>query len=333
MTFRKRTLQVGVFAVFFGLIAAFFVFASAYRISEVEQAVVVQFGDPVGGVIDEPGLHWKKPFIQEVRRFDKRLLTWDGDVNQIPTLGREFIIVDTTARWRIIDPLLFLKSVRDETGAQSRLDDVLDSVVRDKISNTELEEIVRSKGWSVRPEDVSDVTMQRSDVDIVTETKKGREELTREILAEAQNIMPQYGIELIDLRIKRLNYIEDVRRKVEDRMISERQRIAAQFRSEGEGRSAEIDGETSKMVREILSEAERKSEQIRGEADAEATRIYADAFGKDPEFYGFFKTLESYPNAVKNNTTMMIRADSDFFRYLENIVPEGVDFQGSPPSE
>lgn len=327
MTFRKTTLQFLIGGGFLALVGAIVLSSTIYTVSEMEQAIIVQFGEPVGEPITEPGLHFKKPFVQEVRRFDKRLQSWDGDVNQIPTLGREFIVVDTTARWRITDPLQFLKSVRDMNGAQSRLDDIIDSVVRDKISNTDLEEIVRSADWEVNPDEVSDPTLDRSDVDLTTKPTKGREQLTREILSEASKVVPQYGIELVDVRIKRLNYIDDVRRKVEERMISERQRIAEQFRSEGEGRSAEIDGETDKMLRTITSEAERKAEEIRGTADAEATRIYGQAFGEDAEFYAFFKTLESYPKTVGANTTLMIRAESDFFKYLQQVAPDGVDFQ------
>jgi membrane protease subunit HflC len=296
-------------------------YSSAYTVDEAEQVVVTQFGRPVSSEINTPGLHFKKPFIHDVRRFDKRLITWDGDVNQIPTLGREFIVVDTTARWRIEDPLLFLQSVRNEAGAQSRLNDILDSVVRDKISGTDLEEIVRSKDYTVTDSDLEDPALNREDVDLTAKPKKGREELTREILAEARKAMPSIGLELVDLRLKRINYIDDVRRKVEERMISERQRIAEQFRSEGQGRSAEIDGETEKLIRQITSEAQRQAEEVKGNADAEATKIYGQAFGQDPEFYAFFKTLESYAKTIGNNTTLVIDADSGFYQYLNEIQP------------
>ncbi len=331
MTFRKRTLQTIVLGGFLSLAAIVVISSAAYTIDEAEQAVIVQFGEPVGEPINEPGLHWKTPFIQEVRRYDKRILSWDGDVNQIPTLGREFIIVDTTARWRIVVPLLFLKSVRDEMGAQTRLDDIIDSVVRDKVSNTDLEEIVRSKDWEFDAAKVDDLIVDRDDVDLEARPQKGREELTREILAEARNVVPQYGIELVDVRIKRLNYINDVRSQVEDRMISERQRIAEQFRSEGRGRSSEIEGNTEREQREILSEAERRAEEIRGQADAEAARIYGESFGQDPEFYAFFRTLESYGEAINDNATLMIRADSDYFRYLQQIAPGVIAESGGEP--
>jgi modulator of FtsH protease HflC len=289
---------------------------SLYRLDEAQQAILVQFGEPIGDVINEPGLQFKLPW-QEVRYFDKRLLVWDGDVTQIPTLGREFILVDTTARWRISDPLRFLRSVRDERGARTRLDDIIDSVVRDMVSSTELEEIIRSQDWEVDLEDLEDPTLaDRGDVDLQQRPKLGRELLEQEILQRARRLMPELGIRLNDVRIKRVNYIESVRRQVESRMIAERQSIAERFRSEGQGRSQEILGEMERELRTIRSEAARTAEEIRGDADAEATRIYGDAFGADPEFYSFFRTLESY-RALGENSTIMVRADSDFFRYLE----------------
>jgi membrane protease subunit HflC len=290
---------------------------TAFVVDQAEQAIIVQLGEPVGDVITEPGLHWRLPFIQDVRRFDKRLLDWDGDVSQIPTLGREFIIVDTTARWRITDPLQFLRSVRDESGARTRLDDVLDSAARDIVSGTDLEEIVRSADWQV---DVS--RLPAEDAAALEEAdlqrpKKGRGQLEKDILATASQQMPNIGIEIVDVRIKRINYIESVRGQVESRMISERQSIAARFRSEGEGRSQEILGNMEKELRRISSEAERRAQEIIGAADARATKIYGDAYGRDPAFYAFSKTLESY-STLGENTTLMIDADSEFFRYLES---------------
>jgi len=304
------------------LIAIFAVVAIAvgnfvfYTVDEAEQAIIVQFGEPMGDVISEPGLKVKLPW-QQVRYFDKRLLVWDGDVTQIPTLGREFILVDSTARWRIADPLLFLTSVRDEAGARTRLDDIVDSVVRDMVSSTELEEIVRSKDWSVDVEELDDPALaERDDVNLEMQPSLGRELLEEEILARAQRSTPQLGIELDDVRIKRVNYIDSVRKQVESRMIAERQSIAERFRSEGMGRSQEILGNMERDLRRIRSEAAREAEEIRGNADAEATRIYGVAYGEDPEFYSFFRTLESY-RALGPNSTIMLSADSDFFRYLE----------------
>jgi len=292
-------------------------FNAAFIIDQAEQGILVQFGEPIGDVITEPGLHWRVPFVQDVRRFDKRLLAWDGDVSQIPTLGREFIVVDTTARWRISDPLQFLRSVRDETGARTRLDDILDSVSRDVVSGTELEEIVRSADWQVNVEELDEEELAALDESDLERPSKGREQLEQEMLASASQLMPGLGIELVDVRIKRINYIDSVRVQVESRMISERQSIAARFRSQGEGRSQEILGEMERELRRITSEAERRAQEIIGEADAEATRIYGNAYGADPEFYTFSKTLESY-RALGDNTTLMIKANSDFFRYLES---------------
>jgi len=291
-------------------------YSSAYVVDQSQQAIIVQFGEPVGGVVTEPGLHWKVPFVQDVRRFDKRLLAWDGDVSQIPTLGREFVIVDTTARWRIVDALQFLRSVRDEAGARTRLDDIIDSVVRDIVSGTELEEIVRSADWNVDVSELSQEDVAAVETDL-KKPKKGRAVLEQEMLAGASRQTPGLGIELVDVRIRRINYIDSVRTQVENRMIAERQSIAARFRSEGEGRSQEILGEMERKLREISSEAARQAQEIIGKADAEATRIYGRAFGADPEFYAFFRTLESY-DAVGQNTTLMIKADSDFFKYLQS---------------
>ncbi len=295
--------------------------STLYTVDEANQAIVVQFGEPIGDVINEPGLKFKLPW-QDVRYFDKRLLVWDGDVTQIPTLGREFILVDTTARWRIDDPLLFLTSVRDEMGARTRLDDIIDSVVRDMVSSTELEEIVRSRDWEVDIEELDDPSLAgRGDVNLEERPQLGRELLEEEILKRAKESMPSLGIELDDVRIKRVNYIQSVRQQVESRMIAERQSIAERFRSEGRGRSQEILGNMERELQRIRSEAARKAEEIRGKADAEATRIYGVAFGEDPEFYSFFRTLESY-RALGENSTLMIKADSDFFQYLEQSQPK-----------
>jgi len=292
---------------------------AAFVIDQAEQGILVQFGEPIGDVITEPGLHWRVPFIQEVRRFDKRLLDWDGDVSQIPTLGREFIIVDTTARWRIVDPLQFLRAVRDELGARTRLDDILDSVVRDIVSGTDLEEIVRSADWQVDVSELAEEEVTALENADLTRPQKGRGQLEDDMLAAASRLMPELGIELVDVRIKRINYIDTVREQVESRMIAERQSIAALFRSEGQGRSQEILGDMERELRRISSEAERQAQEIIGRADAEATRIYGEAYGEDAEFYRFFRTLETY-ETLGENTTLMIDADSDFFRYLQSTI-------------
>lgn len=294
---------------------------SFYVVEEGEQAVVLQFGRPVGAAVTEAGLHIKVPFIQEVRRFDKRLLIWDGDPNQIPTAGREFIWVDATARWRIVDPLKFLQSVATEAGAQSRLDDIIDSVVRDLVSANTLVELVRSASWQTPKEEV----LEEASKEVVEELKKeinlGREGLTRAVLSVVRKITPQYGIEVVDVRIKRLNYVESVREKVYARMISERKQLAARFRSEGEGRSAEILGNMEKELREIRSKAYRTVQEVRGKGDATATKIYGDAYGRDKEFYAFSRTLESLKENKNKNSTLVLTTDSDYYRYLKEANP------------
>jgi membrane protease subunit HflC len=294
---------------------------SFYTVQEGQQAVILQFGRPIGAPVTEAGLHFKIPLIQEVRRFEERLLIWDGDPTQIPTAGREFIWVDATARWRIVDPLKFLKSVATESGAQSRLDDIIDSVVRDIVSANPLVELVRGSSWKTPKGEV----LEEAPKEVVEELKKeitlGREEMTRAILAEVRKVTPQYGIEVADVRIKRLNYVESVREKVYARMTSERKRIAARFRSEGEGRSAEILGNMEKQLREIRSKAYRKVQEIRGKADAAATRIYGRAYGRDPEFYAFSRTLEALKEDQNKNSVIVLTTDSDYYKYLKEAAP------------
>ena len=290
---------------------------SFYALQEGEQAVIVQFGRPVGDPVTNAGLHVKLPFIQDVRRFEKRLLIWDGDPNQIPTKGREFIWVDTTARWRIADAKKFLENVASEAGARSRLNDIIDSVVRDQVSGSELVELVRSASWEVPKGEILEEVPAEVREKLEKRIASGREEITRTILAEARKVIPQYGIELVDVRIKRLDYVQSVREKVYTRMISERKRVAAQFRSEGEGRSAEILGTMEKELRQIRSTAYRQVQEIRGKADAEATRVYGAAYNRDPEFYAFSRTLEAYKEGQNQNSVVILTTDSDYYRYLK----------------
>jgi membrane protease subunit HflC len=316
----KFTLKVAGVAI--SILIVIVLYSALYTLEEGRQAIVVQFGKPVGKTVTEAGLHMKLPFIQEVRRFEKRLLVWDGDPNQVPTKGREFIWVDTTARWRIADAQKFLENVASEEGAQSRLNDILDSVVRDQVSSSELVELVRSASWEVPEDDVLKEVPKEREEELKKEIARGREQITRTILAEAQKIIPQYGIELVDVRIKRLDYVESVREKVYERMISERKRIAAQFRSEGEGRSAEILGEMEKELRRIRSTAYRRVQEVQGRADAEATKIYGQAYNKNPEFYAFLQTLESYKEKTNLNTVLILTTDSDFYQYVKHASPE-----------
>jgi len=316
MKFTLKTAIIGI-----AVVILIVIYSGLYTLEEGLQAIVVQFGRPVGEPVTEAGLHIKLPFVQEVRRFEKRLLVWDGDPNQIPTKGREFIWVDTTARWRIADAKKFLENVASEAGAQNRLNDIIDSVVRDQVSSSELVELVRSASWEVPKEEaLKDIPKEREE-ELKKEIARGREEITRTILREAQKIIPQYGIELVDVRIKRLDYVESVREKVYERMISERKRIAAQFRSEGEGRSAEILGTMEKELRQIRSTAYRRVQEIQGQADADATRIYGQAYNRNPEFYAFLRTLESYKEKTNKNSVLILTTDSDFYQYIKQASP------------
>jgi len=290
--------------------------ASVYIVDETRQVVITQFGQPIGEPIKSAGLHFKRPFVQKANYFERRILEWDGSPNQVPTKDKRYIWVDTTARWRIADPLKFLQSVGDETGAHARLDDIIDSSTRDSITNHLLIEVLRDTNRLLeRAEEAEEVLGAEEALERI---EVGREKLTRGILEQAQELVPQYGIELIDVRIKRINYVEEVRKKVYERMISERQRAAEKYRSEGEGKKAEIEGEMEKELNRITSEAYRKAQEIQGEADAKAIKIYADAYSKDPEFYSFLKTLETYKETIDEKSTIILSTDSDYFEYLKH---------------
>ena len=292
-----------------------------YTVDMTKQAVITQFGEPVGE-IKEAGLYLKKPIIQKVNYFEKRLLEWDGDPTQIPTLDKKYIRVDTFARWRITDPQKFFESVKNETTAQARLDDIIDGAVRNQITQYNLLDAVRSSNRPMFIE-LMEETAQKETPE--TETiDVGREQITREILKEARELLPELGIELVDVRIKRIDYEKTVLSKVYERMIAERKRMAEKNRSEGEAEKAQILGRKERELKTILSEAYRESQEIKGKADAEATKVYAEAYNKDPEFYSFLNTLEAYTDSLKGNTTVVLSTDSDFFRYLKDISPQGV---------
>lgn len=293
--------------------AAVTIWDGFFILPEGQQAVITQFGAPVGTSLTEAGLQFKTPFIQQVQFFDKRVLTWNGDPNQIPTNDKTFIYMENTARWRIADPLRFLQAVGSEKRAMTLLDDILDGTVRDMVNKNNLIEIIRSSDWS--PDYMAAVVESR---DMVLPPKVGRDKISQMVLDDASKITPQYGIELMDIMFKRVLYIESVRLKVYDRMISERKRIAAEKRSTGEGRKAEILGKVDRELREITSAAQREATEIRGKADAEATRIYAQAYAANPEFYAFQKSLESYRNIITKNTSLVLSSDSNLFRYLES---------------
>jgi membrane protease subunit HflC len=300
-----------------GLLAVILISSSLYVVREWEQIVITQFGQPVGEPVTEAGIHFKLPFVQKVNRFEKRILIWDGERNQVPTDDKRFIWIDTTARWRMRDPLVFLQSVRTVEGAQSRLDDYLDSAVRDVIGKHKLVEAVR---LSNRVLDVVPSGGERDqgpfDKEVREKVEKGRDRLIDEMFQTAQAKVKDLGIELLDLRIKRINYVESVRKSVYQRMISERQRIAEQYRSEGRGKKAEIEGQRARDEKKILSEAYRDAQQIVAKADAEAARIFAEAYNTDAEFFAFVRTLQAYETVVGDNHTLVIDPKSDLYRYL-----------------
>lgn len=287
-----------------------------YTVDQTEQVVITQFGEPIGEPITEPGLHFKTPFIQKINSFEKRFLAWDGLPTQVPTKDKRYIWVDTTARWRIVDPLKFLQTVGTERTALGRLDDIIDSATRNQITSHLLYELVRD---SEREFAETELSIQVEET--IGKMEYGREKISRAILEEASEGVPRFGIELIDVRIKRLNYVEQVRQGVYARMIAERKRVAEQYRSEGQGGKAEIEGRKEKELQRITSEAYKKAQEIKGEADAQATGIYAGAYNKDPEFYSFLKTLETYKETLDEDTWLILTSDSDFYKYLKSLSP------------
>jgi membrane protease subunit HflC len=291
-----------------------FLSGTFYIVNETQQVIITQFGKPKGEPVTTPGLRLKIPFIQKANYFERRFLEWDGEPNQLPTKDKRFIFVDTYARWRITDPLKFFQRLRDERGAQSRLDDILDGETRNTIASHNLIEVVRSSNRQFAitddlPEEVTDETRRTIDL--------GRKELENEVLANASGRTTDLGIEILDFRFKRINYVEEVRQRVYDRMISERQRIATEFRSEGRGESARINGEKDRELKRITSEAYRTAQEIRGRADAEAADIYARSYNRDPEFYRFLKTMEVLQTSLKGETVLVLGTDGEFLRYLE----------------
>lgn len=304
----RRGLAIGALA------AALVVYSSsAFTVGEAEQVIITQFGDPVGTPITDAGLHFKVPFIQQANYFDRRFLEWDGNPNQVPTKDKRFIWVDTYARWRIVDPLRFFERLRDERGAQSRLDDILDGETRNAVARYDLIELVRNTNRN--REDIP-IEAEEEEV-ILNKIVKGREQVSREILERAAERTSDLGIELLDLRIKRINYVEEVQRDVFARMIAERQRIAELFRSEGQGEAARIEGERERELQRIQSEAFKEAETLRGNADAEATGIYSSAYARDADFYAFTRSLEAYEKVVDPGTMLILDTGSDFLKFLE----------------
>jgi len=285
-----------------------------YQVGEAEQVVITQFGEPVGKPIVAPGMHLKAPFVQIAHYFDKRFLEWDGSPNQVPTRDKRFIWVDCYARWRITDPLLFFQRLRDEAGAQSRLDDILDGETRNSVAKHDLIEVVRSTNrelvvaeegtGNVQPETHASITM-------------GRSKLAQEVLLAAARRTADLGIEILDFRFKRINYVEAVQKEVFARMISERKRIAEQYRSEGAGEAARISGEKERDLQVITSEAYRQAQEIKGHAEAQATDIYAKAYSQDPDFYRFLKTMATYRETLDADTVLLLSTKGELLRYLD----------------
>jgi modulator of FtsH protease HflC len=303
-----------VLALVIGVVAIVLFNLSVFVVPEYEQAIVVEVGKIKEHHITKPGVYFKVPVAQEVIRFDKRWLEWDGARNEIPTRDKKYIWIETYARWRIKDPVEFYKSVRDEAGAQSRLDDIIDGEVRNVVASHDLIDIVRSSARSFElSEEEQDEA--RDEGDEFT-TKVGRDRLAQIVVEKAGRVMPDYGIELADVQFKRVSYIETVQEKVFERMISERKRIAQRFRSEGQGKAAEIEGTIEKELRSIESDAYRKAEEIRGKADGEAAAIYSGAYNKDPDLFEFVKTLEAYRSIIDKETSLVLSTDSDLLRLL-----------------
>lgn len=290
-------------------------YSAAYVVDETEQVVVTQFGKAVGTPKIDPGLYFKIPIIQQANYFPKNLLEWDGDPGQIPTLDKTFIWVDTFARWKIVDPLKFFQTVTNVMGAQARLDDILDAAVRNFVTSFPLIETVR---WTNRKLDTFETALDQDKIkNTLGKVSMGREKIILGILNQAQPKLDGFGIQLIDLKIKRLNYVEEVRKSVYGRMIAERRQIAEKFRSEGEGEKRKIEGDRDRDLKQITSEAYRTAQTIKGKADAEATRLYAEAYSKDPEFYSFVKTLDTYEKTLDKNSTLVLSTKSDFLKYLK----------------
>ena len=303
-----------VYLILIALLLIFLAPAAMYTLDQTEQAIITQFGEPIGGAVTEAGLHLKMPFIHTVRRFDKRWLAWDGNANEITTKDKKFIWVDTYARWRIADPLKFLQELQNETRARSRLADIIDGETRNAVARFDLIEIVRSTNRDFETTEILEELMnEEAQVGI----ESGRDVIRSVILEKTAAVMPGFGIELVDVRFKRIDYVEDVRADVYERMISERNRIAERSRSEGQGRAAEIRGQRERDLLSISSEAFKVAEETRGKADAEATGIYARAYGKDPDFYQFMKTLETYRSSLDEDVTVLLSSNSEFLKFLK----------------
>ena len=306
-----------------GIVVVIIVLVSSnvfYVVREDEQIIITQFGRPIGRPDTTAGLKIKVPFIQKIDSFDKRILEWDGLANEVPTKDKRFIWLDTTARWRIIDALKFFQSLKTQQKAQSRLDDIINSAARDLVTGHKLVEVVRNSNRILNMENL-DLEEEQTTEQIET-IEVGRGKIAQMILEKAQqNLSEEFGIAIVDVQIKRINYVDEVRQKVFQRMISERQRIASKYKSEGEGEAANIEGQKQKELQRIQSDAYKTAEQIKGQADAEAIQIYAEAHSKDPEFFAFTQSLETYRKTIgeTENTKLFLTTDSDLYKYLKQV--------------
>ena len=320
-----RILRLAIMAVLGAV--AFVSWNSLYTVSEVEQVIITQFGKPIGEPVTTAGLQIKVPFVQDVNPIDKRILEWDGNPSDMPTKDKLYISVDLFARWRITDPLQYFLRLRDERSAQSRLDDILGSETRNAVAKHELIEIIRTTKDRVPLRDTLLTDAERDlEMGALVPIQKGRKLVEQEIFAAAADKVRVFGIELLDIRFKRINYNESVRPKIYDRMISERRQIAERFLSEGNGEAARIRGNRVRDLNKIQSEAYRQVEEIRGIADAKATEIYARAYNESPEavaFYEFTRTMQSYKSLIAKNTTLVLSTDSDLFKFLKGMTPGG----------
>ncbi len=320
------------------ILAAILFASSAFVVREGRQAIITQFGRPIGRPITEAGLHFRIPLIQEARFVDKRILVWDGDPEQIPTKDKKFIMVDTTARWKIVDALKFIQTVEDERGARNRLDTILDGVTRDTISSYNLVEAVRNsnsildkiKEIQEKAQLLKQSNKEKASKDqLISEQEEvfgeieaisqGREKLSQVIVAKADSELKDLGIQLIDLQLRRIAYEESVEQKVFERMISERKRFAEKIRSIGKGEQAKIRGKIDLDLKRIQSKAYRKSQAIKGKAEAKSVKIYAQAFSKNPSFFEFLRTLEAYDKSLKNDADLILSTDSEFLKYLRQV--------------
>ncbi|MGA8019455.1 MAG: protease modulator HflC [Desulfobacterales bacterium] len=300
------------------LVVGVFVYQSAYIVNETQQVVVTQFGRIIGSPVTSPGLKFKLPFIQNANYFPKNLLSWDGDPGQIPTLDKTFIYVDTFARWKIVDPVKFFQTVNNPFNAIGRLNDIIDPAVRDFITSNRLIEVVRNSNRELNTTEVGredEQTERRPSLAV----NIGRQKITEGILKESQPKLAKFGIELVDVKIKRINYVEEVRQSVYNRMIAERKQIAEKFRSEGKGEAQKIRGDKERELKLITSEAYRVAQEKKGKADAESTKIYAEAYGVDPEFYSFVRTLEIYRESLDEKNTLVLSTDSEFLKYFKSL--------------